>query len=52
MTIKEFNLLKIRVFDGDNIVYEGMCEDAPEDLKNRQIKIDEIDGKIIKIKLI
>ncbi len=52
MTIKEFNLLKIRVFDGDNIVYEGMCEDAPEDLKNRQIKIDGIDGKIIKIKLI
>ena len=33
MTIKEFNLLKIRVFDGDNIVYEGMCEDAPEDIK-------------------
>ena len=52
MTIKEFNLLKIRVFDGDNIFYEGMCEDAPEDLKNRQIKIDGIDGKIIKIKLI
>lgn len=52
MTIKEFNLLKIRVFDSENIVYEGMCEDAPEDLKNRQIKIDGIDGKIIKIKLI
>lgn len=52
MTIKEFNLLKIRVFDGDNIVYEGMCEDAPEELKDKQIKIAGIDGKIVKIKLI
>lgn len=52
MTIKEFNLLKIRVFNDENIVYEGMCEDAPEDLKKKQIKIDGIDGKIVKIKLI
>lgn len=52
MTIKEFNLLQIVVYDGENIIYEGMCEEAPEELKEKQIKIDGIDGKIIKVKLI
>ena len=52
MTIKEFNLLKIVVFDGDKEIYRGMCEDATEDLKQRQIKIDGNEGKILKIKLV
>lgn len=52
MTIKEFNLLEIAVFDGEEEVYRGMSEDAPEDLKQRQIKINGNDGKILIIKLV
>lgn len=52
MTIKEFNLLEIEIFEGEKSIYKGMCEDVPEDLKQRQIKIDGNDGKIIKVKLV
>ncbi len=52
MTIKEFNLLKISVFDGENEIYNGMCEDAPDDLKQKQIKIIGNEGKTIKVKLV
>lgn len=52
MTIREFNLLKIEVYDEDNVIYSGMSEDVPEELKDRQIKIEKMDGKILKIKLV
>lgn len=52
MTIREFNLLKIEVYDGDSIIYSGMSEDVPEELKDRQIKIEKMDGKVLKIKLV
>ena len=45
MTIKDFNLLEIDVFDGENLIYNGMCENAPEELKNRQVQIQKIDAK-------
>ena len=41
MTIREFNLLKISVWDGDKEVYNGICEDVPEELKQRQIKMKQ-----------
>ena len=52
MTIKEFNLLEIIVYDNEKEIYRGMCEDAPDELKNRQIKIEGNEGKALKIKLI
>lgn len=52
MTIKEFNLLQIEVYDNDKVIYKGMCEDAPEELKEKQIKIDGINKKTVKIKLV
>ncbi len=52
MTIKEFNLLEIDVYDGENKVYTGMCEDAPEELKTRQIKILKNENKKLIIKLV
>ena len=52
MTIKEFNLLQIEVYDGEKIIYSGISNDVPEELKERQIKIDKMDGKILKIKLV
>ena len=54
MTIKDFNLLDLDVYDEENknIVYSGMCENAPEELKQKQIKILGMDGKKLIIKLI
>lgn len=52
MTIREFNLLIIDVYDGEKLVYSGKCEEAPEDLKNKQIIIDKIEGKKLIIKLV
>ncbi len=45
MKISEFNLLEIDVFDGENLVYNGKVEDAPNDLKEKHVKITGIDGK-------
>ena len=32
MTINDLKLLDVKVYDGENIIYEGKCEDAPEDI--------------------
>ena len=52
MTIKEFRLLHISVLDGENEVYNGMSEDAPQELLNKQIKIEGMEDKILKVKII
>ena len=51
MTIKDFNLLKIDMFDGDNVIYSGMCNESPEELKEKQIEIIGIDGKKLLVRL-
>ena len=51
MKIKEFNLLEIAVYDGEQLIYDGMSEDVPEDLKNQSIQIVGIDGKKLITKL-
>jgi hypothetical protein len=51
MTIKEFNLLDIKVFDKDNLVYSGLSEEAPTELRSKPIKIDHIDGKTLIVKI-
>jgi len=51
MTIKEFRLLDIDVYDGEKLVYSGACEAAPEEMKNSQIKIIKAEGKKIIVKL-
>ncbi len=51
MKISEFNLLEIDVFDGDNLIYSGMSENVPEDLKEEHVKITGIDGKKVITKL-
>ncbi len=52
MKLDEFNLLEVDVFDGDNLIYNGMSENIPEDLKNEHINIIGIDGKKVITKLI
>lgn len=51
MTIKDFNLLEIDVYDDNNIVYSGMCSDAPDELKKKQIEIMKMDGKKLLVKI-
>ena len=51
MKITDLNLLEVDIFDGEKIVYSGMCDEVPEEIKQRNIKIDKIDGKKLIIKL-
>ena len=52
MTLKEFRLLHIAVFDGDKELYNGMSEDAPQELLDKQIKIEGMEDKILKVKIV
>ena len=54
MTIKDFNLLEIDVYDQNEkeLLYSSMCEDVPEELKNKQIKVLKMEQKKLIIKLV
>ena len=45
MKIGDLNLLEVDIYDGENLIYNGMCEDVPENIKSQHIKITRIDGK-------
>lgn len=51
MTIKDFNLLKIDMYDGDNVIFSGMCNEVPEELKDKQIQIIGIEGKKLLVRI-
>ena len=36
MKIKELKLLNIKIMQGENMVYDGMTEGIPENLKNME----------------
>lgn len=54
MTIKDLNLLEIDVYDqnNDKLIYNGMCEDASEELKSKQIEVLKMEQKKLIIKLV
>ena len=52
MKITDLNLLEVDIYDGEKITYSGMCNEAPDILKEKQIKIDRIDGKKLIIKTV
>ncbi len=52
MKLDEFNLLEVDVFDGDDLIFNGMSEDIPESLKDKHINIIGIDGKKVITKLV
>ena len=46
--IKESRLLNIEVYEGENLLYKGKVEDAPEEIKERNYLSVEIkDGWVI-----
>ena len=51
MKISEFNLLEIDVFDKEKLIFNGMVEEASEELKQKNVVITGIDGKKIITKL-
>ncbi|MBB1553669.1 MAG: hypothetical protein HG453_005770 [Clostridiales bacterium] len=52
MNCKEFNLLQLDIYDGDNLIFSGMSEDVPENIKSLPIKINGIDGKKLIVELV
>ena len=51
MKITDLHLLEIDVFKNQELIYNGMTEDIPDDLKDVKIKITGIDGKKLKIEI-
>ena len=46
--IKESRLLNIEVYEGENLLYKGKVEDAPEEIKEKKYLSVEIkDGWVI-----
>lgn len=52
MTVNDFNLLEIDIYDGDELVYSGMRENVPEELRKKDIQITGNDGKKLIVKFI
>ena len=52
MKISELRLLEIDVYNGEELIFNGRVEDAPDDLKQRNIIITQIDGKKVITKLV
>ena len=39
MTINDLKLLNVKVYDGENIIYEGKCEDVPVEISKLSIEV-------------
>ena len=52
MTIKEFHLLNLRIYDGDNVIFEGMSEDVPKEISDMQIEVDRLVDKTLVVKIV
>ena len=52
MTTKEFHLLKLKVYDGDNVIYEGMSEDVPKEISEMQIEVDKLVEKTLIVRIV
>lgn len=47
LRIGDLKLLKIQVRKGDEVVYEGMTEDAPEEIQNTNYESAKFDSEYI-----
>lgn len=47
LRIGNLKLLKIQVRKGDEVVYEGMTEDAPEEIQNTNYESAKFDSEYI-----
>lgn len=52
MHIKEIRLVNIKLSDeNNNVIYEGLTEDLPQEYKDIHIKIINQDGKVVELKM-
>lgn len=51
MILNDLKLLGIKVYEEENLIFEGNTQDIPDELKEKQIKIMGEEEKIILIKL-
>ena len=51
MKIADLRLLEIDVMNGENIIYKGKCEEAPEELQTAPIEVVKMEGKKLILKL-
>lgn len=51
MNCNEFHLLKLDIYDNDELIFSGMSEDVPENIKFLPINIKSINGKKLIIEL-
>ncbi|MBO5349808.1 MAG: hypothetical protein J6A89_08345 [Clostridia bacterium] len=49
--IGDLKLLKIKVIQNENIIYEGMVEDAPDELKQTNYKSANFDSGYVIIQI-
>ena len=52
MTINDLKLLNVKVYDGENIIYEGKCEDVPEEISKLSIEVLNLHGTIMEVRII
>ena len=52
MTTKEFHLLNLIIYDGETKIYEGISEEVPKEISDKQIVIDKIVDKTLIVKLV
>ena len=52
MNCNEFNLLQLDIYDCDNLIFSGISEEVPENIRSLPIKINGIDGKKLIVELI
>ena len=52
MKLGEFNLLEVDVYNGEDLIYNGVSNDMPDDLKSKHIEIIGIDGKKVITKIV
>lgn len=52
MHIKEIRLANIKLSDeNDNVIYDGLTEDLPQEYKDIHVKITNQDGKVVELKI-
>ena len=51
MTINDLKLLDVKVYDGENVIYEGKCEDAPEEIIKKSITVLGLHGTLMEVKI-
>ena len=51
MKITDLNLLEVEIYDNSELIYQGMCEEVPNSIKEKHIQIIGIDGKKLKLKV-